>query len=152
MLHTGSNRMVGAGRTSRAAGLAAVLFVGLPLASGQDAAPSAERVLLETPDPARFGAHLRYLTEEPHMAGSPRNMELADYVRDRFREYGLEEVHFHDTPALYGTGEAASAEIVVPGEPGPEAQGGRPSGRQGQLPLLAIRRSSPFTSTQPPAT
>ncbi len=114
MLHKGANRMVGAGGLALAAALIAALFVGLPFASGEDAALSAERLLLETPDPARFGAHLRYLTEEPHMAGSPRNMELADYVRDRFHEYGLEEVHFHDTPALYGTGKAASAEIVVP--------------------------------------
>jgi N-acetylated-alpha-linked acidic dipeptidase len=36
--------------------------------------------------------HLARLTEEPHVAGSPRNYELAQYVRDRFTEYGLEDV------------------------------------------------------------
>ena len=76
----------------------------------------AERLLLTLPTPEGFGAHLLYLTEEPHPAGSERNMELADYVRDRFVEYGLEEVHFHDTPALYSYGREASVEIVSPVE------------------------------------
>jgi N-acetylated-alpha-linked acidic dipeptidase len=76
----------------------------------------AERFLLSVPSPEGFGAHLLYLTEEPHPAGSRRNMELADYVRDRFLEYGLEDVHFHDTPALYSYGRAASAAIVQPVE------------------------------------
>jgi N-acetylated-alpha-linked acidic dipeptidase len=74
----------------------------------------AERFLLSVPTPEGFGAHLLYLTEEPHPAGSERNMELADYVRDRFLEYGLEDVHFHDTPALYSYGREASAEILEP--------------------------------------
>ncbi|HEY6547168.1 MAG TPA: PA domain-containing protein, partial [Vicinamibacteria bacterium] len=75
-----------------------------------------EALLQSVPDPKRFDAHLRYLTEEPHLAGSPRNMELADYVRDRFREYGLEEVHFHDTPALYATGRKLAVELRAPVE------------------------------------
>ncbi|HEY7697501.1 MAG TPA: M28 family peptidase [Vicinamibacteria bacterium] len=76
----------------------------------------AERVLLSIPSPEGFGAHLLYLTEEPHPAGSKRNMELADYVRDRFLEYGLEDVHFHDTPALYSYGREASVDILEPVE------------------------------------
>ncbi len=38
------------------------------------------------------GRHFRYLTEEPHAPGSERNRQLAEYVRDRFVEYGLEDV------------------------------------------------------------
>jgi N-acetylated-alpha-linked acidic dipeptidase len=76
----------------------------------------AERFLLTIPSPESFGAHLLYLTEEPHPAGSTRNLELADYVRSRFVEYGLEEVHFHDTPALYSYGRDASVDIVSPVE------------------------------------
>jgi hypothetical protein len=72
-------------RRGQVGGFLAVVFLAVLItspAAGQDAPLTAERILLETPDPARFGAHLRYLTEEPHLAGSPRNMELADYVRD----------------------------------------------------------------------
>ena len=58
----------------------------------------AERLLLSIPSPEGFGAHILYLTEEPHPAGSKRNMELADYVRDRFLEYGLEEVIYAPQP------------------------------------------------------
>ena len=74
----------------------------------------AEAAILSAPSPEMFGKHLLYLTEEPHQTGSKRNMELADYVRDRFLEYGLEDVHFHDTPALLGYGRSASVEIVGP--------------------------------------
>jgi N-acetylated-alpha-linked acidic dipeptidase len=73
-----------------------------------------ERVLRATPSAASFSKHLLYLTEEPHQTGTPRNMELADYVRDRFVEYGLEDVHFHDTPALMSYGRSASVEILEP--------------------------------------
>jgi len=76
----------------------------------------AERLLLSIPSAEGFGAHLLYLTEEPHPAGSKRNMELADYVRERFLEYGLEDVHFHDTPALYSYGREASVDILEPVE------------------------------------
>ncbi len=73
-----------------------------------------ERILRATPTAESFSKHLLYLTEEPHQTGTPRNMELADYVRDRFAEYGLEEVHFHDTPALMSYARSASVEIVEP--------------------------------------
>jgi N-acetylated-alpha-linked acidic dipeptidase len=41
-------------------------------------------------------------------------MELAAYVRDRFVEYGLEEVSYQDSPALMTYGHKASLEIVAP--------------------------------------
>ena len=43
-------------------------------------------LIQQVPDAESFGRHLRVLTEAPHPTGSPRNMELADYVRDRFVE------------------------------------------------------------------
>lgn len=73
-----------------------------------------ERILRMTPSAESFSRHLLYLTEEPHQTGTPRNMELADYVRDRFVEYGLEDVHFHDTPALMSYARSAAVEIIEP--------------------------------------
>jgi N-acetylated-alpha-linked acidic dipeptidase len=75
-----------------------------------------EKIFLSIPSAERFGGHLLYLTEEPHQAGTPRNMELAAYVRDQFLKYGLENVHFHDTPALLSYGQSVSADIVRPVE------------------------------------
>lgn len=49
-----------------------------------------ERVLLETPQPDSAWRHLRILTEEPHVAGTPADRATAVYVRDRLRAYGLD--------------------------------------------------------------
>ncbi|HSF15315.1 MAG TPA: M28 family peptidase [Vicinamibacteria bacterium] len=76
----------------------------------------AESFVQRIPTSDRFAAHLAYLTEEPHPTGSARNMELADYVRDRFLEYGLENVQFHDTPALLSYGRSASVRLLQPVE------------------------------------
>ncbi len=38
------------------------------------------------------GSFFRHLTERPHPAGSIRNQELAEYVADRLRRYGWEDV------------------------------------------------------------
>ncbi len=73
-----------------------------------------EKTILRVPTAEKFGAHLLYLTEDPHQTGTPRNMELAEYVRDRFTEYGLQNVHFHDTPALLSYGKSVLVEIVEP--------------------------------------
>jgi N-acetylated-alpha-linked acidic dipeptidase len=79
-----------------------------------DGRPRVEEILSGTPDADSFGQHLRYLTAEPHRAGTPRNMKLADYVRDHFREFGLDEVRFHDTPALLSSPVSSSVELVAP--------------------------------------
>ena len=71
---------------------------GFSRASAQRERPT-ERILRMAPSAESFSRHLLYLTEEPHQTGTSRNMELAEYVRDRFVGYGPEEVHFHDTPA-----------------------------------------------------
>ena len=42
------------------------------------------------PDPARAEEHLKILTAEPHVAGSPEDRKTADYVALKFREAGLQ--------------------------------------------------------------
>ncbi|MGB5175667.1 MAG: hypothetical protein WBQ30_13090, partial [Thermoanaerobaculia bacterium] len=74
----------------------------------------AEELIQSIPSSEMFGKHLLYLTEEPHPTGSERNMELAEYVRDRFTEYGLQDAYFHDTPALLSYGRSASVELLEP--------------------------------------
>ena len=55
---------------------------------------SAERKIeaefLAVPDPALAEAHLRTLTEAPHMAGTAEDKATADYIARKFREAGLE--------------------------------------------------------------
>lgn len=45
---------------------------------------------LVVPDPKRAEEHLRILTAEPHVAGSPEDLKTAEYVAQKFREAGLE--------------------------------------------------------------
>jgi N-acetylated-alpha-linked acidic dipeptidase len=49
----------------------------------------AEKVFLETVTPAAARRWLAALTEEPHVAGTPAEKKLADYVLARFKEFGL---------------------------------------------------------------
>jgi CheY-like chemotaxis protein len=48
------------------------------------------------------------------MAGTERNLALAEYVRDRFREYGVDEVSFHEFPALLSFPKSAALSIKSP--------------------------------------
>ena len=45
---------------------------------------------IAVPDPARAEQHLRTLTQEPHVAGSPEDRKTAEYVAEKFKEAGLQ--------------------------------------------------------------
>jgi N-acetylated-alpha-linked acidic dipeptidase len=49
-----------------------------------------EGLFLAIPDAKLAGQHLRVLTAEPHIAGSPEDRKTAEYVAQKFREAGLE--------------------------------------------------------------
>jgi N-acetylated-alpha-linked acidic dipeptidase len=59
------------------------------------------------------GQH-RIFTQEPHVAGSKRNNELAEYIRDEWVKQGLEDVIIHRYD-VYGTNpKSASLEMIAP--------------------------------------
>ena len=58
-------------------------------AGAADAQITAETVFLDTVTPASARKWLAALTEEPHVAGTPAEKKLADYVLARFKEFGL---------------------------------------------------------------
>jgi N-acetylated-alpha-linked acidic dipeptidase len=91
-------------------------------------------LLMPSPDRAR-AAHA-FLTAEPHVAGTPRDRVLAEWVRDRWREYGLDRVEIVEHQVLLpyplevrvemaaaakdgsaGTWRASLREDPVPGDP-----------------------------------
>ena len=59
-----------------------------------------EAKFLALPSPENARAAHAYLTAEPHVAGTPRDRVLADWVRDRWREYGLDEVQITEHEVL----------------------------------------------------
>jgi N-acetylated-alpha-linked acidic dipeptidase len=89
-----------------------------------------ERRFLALPSPDRARDAHAFLTAEPHVAGSPRDRALAEWVRDRWREDGLDEVEIveHDVLLPYATDvvvemtspvpwRASLKEDPVPGDP-----------------------------------
>ena len=56
----------------------------------------------------------RVFTHEPHVAGSKRNNELAEYIRDEWKKQGLEDVIIRRYD-VYGTNpKSASLEMIAP--------------------------------------
>ena len=74
----------------------------------------AEAALKMMADPKVYEEHLRFLTKEPHIAGTKRNYELALYVRDKFREFGLEDVELVEYQVLLSSPRDISVEMVEP--------------------------------------
>lgn len=66
---------------------------------------SIERRFLALPSAEKSRDAHQLLTAEPHVAGSPRDRVLAEWVRDRWREYGLEETTIveHEVLLPYAT-------------------------------------------------
>ena len=89
-------------KTTRSSQLSFLLILlgSVMLAQSTPSAPagfrsfSAEQQLetrfLAVPDPKLAEEHLRILTAEPHIAGSPEDKKTADYVLQKFREAGLD--------------------------------------------------------------
>lgn len=86
-----------------------------------------EKRFLALPSADRARDYHRYLTDEPHLAGSDRNRHLAEWMRDRWKEYGIDTVEIvtHDVllpwpvemKLTMGTWEARFTEDPVPGDP-----------------------------------
>src|SRR3954469_9278431 len=51
---------------------------------------AAESRFLSAPDPKSAEEHLRILTQAPHMAGTVEDKPTCDFVRQKFREAGLD--------------------------------------------------------------
>lgn len=49
-----------------------------------------EQKLRAIPDIARAETDLRYITSEPHLAGTEESHRLAEWLRDQYRSYGLD--------------------------------------------------------------
>jgi N-acetylated-alpha-linked acidic dipeptidase len=69
-------------------------------ATGSAAERALERRFLALPSRTRARDAHAYLTAEPHVAGSPRDRALAEWVRDRWRDYGLEQVEIVEHEVL----------------------------------------------------
>jgi N-acetylated-alpha-linked acidic dipeptidase len=66
------------------------------------------------PNPDEERRQHRIFTQEPHIAGSKRNNDLADYIAAEWKKQGLEDVIIHRYD-VYGTNpKSASLEMIAP--------------------------------------
>jgi len=72
-----------------------------------------EAKLQQRVEAANCANHLRFLTAEPHVAGTPGNFRVSQYILDRFREYGL-EAEFAEYEVLLAYPEEIRVEIISP--------------------------------------
>lgn len=88
-----------------------------PLGFAADTAASYFRVeerFLRLPSAERIrDAHI-YLADKPHMAGTPRDLELAEWTRDQFKQYGLEDVEITVHEVLLPWPDEVSVELTAP--------------------------------------
>jgi N-acetylated-alpha-linked acidic dipeptidase len=62
----------------------------------------------------RLDRTLRYFTAEPHVASSPRNNALAQFVSEEWKSFGLEDVHLAEYDVLLSFPERILVEVVAP--------------------------------------
>ncbi len=83
-----------------------------PTSAARETAVESKFKSIPTPDEER--RQHRIFTAEPHVAGSKRNNELAEYIRDEWKKQGLEDVIIRRYD-VYGTNpKSASLEMIAP--------------------------------------
>ena len=73
-----------------------------------------ERTLTSLPSPEKVREFHRYLTAEPHPAGSERNYELARYVAEAWKRQGWQDVTIHRYDVYNSSPRQITLEMVEP--------------------------------------
>jgi len=79
-----------------------------------DAERTLETRFLALPSADRAREYHRFLTELPHLAGSDRNRQLAEWMRDRWKEYGLDQVEIVEHDVLLPWPVEMTLEMTAP--------------------------------------
>ncbi len=83
-----------------------------PSAAAHEAEIESRFKAIPSPDEERRQHHI--FTAEPHVAGSPRNNELARYIADEWRQEGLEDVIIRRYDVYGSNPKFTSLEMVAP--------------------------------------
>jgi N-acetylated-alpha-linked acidic dipeptidase len=83
-----------------------------PSAAAHEAEIENKFKAIPSPDEERHQHHI--FTAEPHVAGSPRNNELARYIADEWRQEGLEDVVIRRYDVYGSNPKFTSLEMVAP--------------------------------------
>ena len=66
------------------------------------------------PSPDEVRRQHRIFTQEPHVAGSKRNNQLAEYIRDEWKKQGLEDVIIRRYDVYSSNPKSTSLEMIAP--------------------------------------
>ncbi len=99
-----------------------LIFIGQAFLSSPQALSNSEKVKLlsyknfidKTISQERINRYLKYFTAEPHVASSPRNNELANYILKEWKTYGLDEVQLVQYDVLLSFPKKIIVEMVSP--------------------------------------
>ncbi len=78
-----------------------------------DSERAREAAVAQTVRPDSLRRHLRILTEQPHVAGTPADRADADYVLDRLKSYGW-DAHLETVPVYLNYPTESTLELVEP--------------------------------------
>jgi len=67
-----------------------------------------------TISPEKIDKYLRFFTAEPHVASTPRNNDLAKFIFEEWKSYGLEDVRISEYDVLLSFPERISVEMILP--------------------------------------
>ena len=77
---------------------------------------AAEKQLRALTSPLEITKFHRYLTSEPHLAGSERNNELARWIAEQWKQQGMEDVVIREYDVLHSKPREISLEMIAPVE------------------------------------
>ena len=83
-----------------------------PASSAREIAIESKLKSIPTPDEER--RQHRIFTQEPHVAGSQRNNQLAEYIRDEWQKQGLEDVIIRRYDVYATFPKSTSLEMIAP--------------------------------------
>lgn len=83
------------------------------LASFDISSSQAEETILSTPQPDRVREYVKLLSAEPHAIGSAASKRNAEWIRDRFHEWGL-DASIEEFDVLFPTPKERIVELTAP--------------------------------------
>ncbi len=75
---------------------------------------AAEKQLRSLTSASEISKFHRYLTAEPHLAGSERNNELARWIAEQWKQQGMEDVTIREYDVLHSKPREISLEMIAP--------------------------------------
>ncbi|XP_071079774.1 N-acetylated-alpha-linked acidic dipeptidase 2-like [Haliotis cracherodii] len=89
-----------------------VFLPGIPEAIIKDGDPEIGKQLIDAVDNTKIEEYLRLLTLKPHVAGSQNNLDLGNWIKDKWMEWGFDDVKLTPYDVLLSFPDANNPNVV----------------------------------------